>query len=122
MATAFIRCVARPEGRVPRLARGLRRLRSLAGLRGSQGLRHPWGFDAARTIGRVKHWPLLVPVLAASVLGLPLVLGWAPKEMAMLAMTFLVSAITLRPGRTHLMQGAVRRVVFAAFVCLAFVP
>ncbi|CAD5373142.1 Putative ionic transporter y4hA [Rubrivivax sp. A210] len=67
---------------------------------------------------------LTVPavVVAATWLDLPLVLGLAPKEMAMLAMTFLVSAITLGTGRTHLMQGAVHLVVFAAFVFLAFVP
>ena len=67
---------------------------------------------------------LTVPaVVTASVwLNLPLVLGLQPKEMAMLAMTFLVSAITLGSGRTHLMQGAVHLVVFAAFVFLAFVP
>ncbi len=67
---------------------------------------------------------LTVPavVLAAVLLKLPLVLGVAPKEMAMLAMTFLVSAITLGSGRTYLMQGAVHLVVFAAFLFLAFVP
>ena len=67
---------------------------------------------------------LTVPaVVVASVwLGLPLRLGLAPKEMAMLAMTFLVSAITLGSGRTHVMQGAVHVVVFAAFIFLAFVP
>ncbi len=67
---------------------------------------------------------LTVPaVVAAAVwLRLPLVLGLQPKEMAMLAMTFLVSAITLGSGRTHLMQGAVHLVVFAAFLFLAFVP
>lgn len=67
---------------------------------------------------------LTVPaVVVASVwLGLPLHLGLAPKEMAMLAMTFLVSAITLGSGRTHVMQGAVHVVVFAAFIFLAFVP
>jgi Ca2+:H+ antiporter len=67
---------------------------------------------------------LTVPavVVAAVWLKLPLVLGLQPKEMAMLAMTFLVSAITLGSGRTHLMQGAVHLVVFAAFVFLAFVP
>jgi len=67
---------------------------------------------------------LTVPavVLASVWLGLPLVLGLQPKEMAMLAMTFLVSAITLGSGRTHLMQGAVHLVVFAAFLFLAFVP
>jgi Ca2+:H+ antiporter len=67
---------------------------------------------------------LTVPavVLAALWFQLPLTLGLAPKEMAMLAMTFLVSAITLGSGRTHLMQGAVHLVVFAAFLFLAFVP
>ena len=67
---------------------------------------------------------LTVPavICAAVILKLPLVLGLAPKEMAMLAMTFLVSAITLGSGRTYLMQGAVHLVVFAAFLFLAFVP
>ena len=61
-------------------------------------------------------------VLAAMALGLPLVLGLAPKDMVMLAVTFLVSAITLGTGRTHMMQGAVHLVIFAAFLFLAFVP
>jgi Ca2+:H+ antiporter len=67
---------------------------------------------------------LTVPVVVAAAvwLDLPLVLGLQPKEMAMLALTFLVSAITLGSGRTHLMQGAVHLVVFAAFLFLAFVP
>jgi Ca2+:H+ antiporter len=67
---------------------------------------------------------LTVPavVVAATWLELPLVLGLEPKEMAMLAMTFVVSGITLASGRTYLMQGAVHLVVFAAFLFLAFVP
>ncbi len=67
---------------------------------------------------------LTVPavVVAAVWLKLPLVLGLQPKEMALLTMTFLVSAITLGSGRTHLMQGAVHLVVFAAFLFLALVP
>jgi Ca2+:H+ antiporter len=67
---------------------------------------------------------LTVPavVVAAAWLGLPLVLGLAPKEMAMLGMTFVMSGITLASGRTYVMQGAVHLVVFAAFVFLAFVP
>jgi Ca2+:H+ antiporter len=67
---------------------------------------------------------LTVPavVVASVLLELPLVLGLQAKEMAMLVMTFLVSAITLGSGRTHLMQGAVHLVVFAAFLFLAFVP
>ncbi len=40
----------------------------------------------------------------------------------MLALTFLVSAVTLGTGRTYLMQGAVYLVIFAAFLFLALVP
>jgi Ca2+:H+ antiporter len=63
-----------------------------------------------------------VVVLASILLGLPLVLGLEPKDMAMLALTFLVSAVTLGTGRTYVMQGAVHLVLFAAFLFLAFVP
>jgi Ca2+:H+ antiporter len=67
---------------------------------------------------------LTVPavVLASIAFGLPLVLGLDPKDMAMLAVTFLVSAVTLGSGRTYVMQGAVHLVLFAAFLFLAFVP
>ena len=63
-----------------------------------------------------------VVVLASAVFELPLVLGLEPKDMAMLALTFLVSAVTLGTGRTYVMQGAVHLVLFAAFLFLAFVP
>lgn len=63
-----------------------------------------------------------VVVLASRALNLPLVLGLEPKDMALLALTFLVSAVTLGTGRTYLMQGAVHLVLFAAFLFLAFVP
>jgi len=67
---------------------------------------------------------LTIPVVAiASVwLGIPLVLGLEPKDMALLAITFVVSSITLASGRTHLMQGAVHLVIFAAFLFLGLVP
>ena len=67
---------------------------------------------------------LTVPaVVAASVwLELPLVLGLEAKDMALLALTFVVGAITLASGRTNLMQGAVHLVIFAAFLFLALVP
>jgi len=67
---------------------------------------------------------LTVPavVVAALLLKLPLMLGLTPKDQAMLLMTFLVSAITLGSGRTHLMQGAVHLILFAAYLFLAFVP
>jgi Ca2+:H+ antiporter len=67
---------------------------------------------------------LTIPVvaIAAIAFGLPLVLGLEAKDMVMLAVTFLVSAITLGTGRTHMMQGAIHLVLFAAFLFLAFVP
>ena len=63
-----------------------------------------------------------VVVLSAFVFNLPLVLGLEPRDLVMLALTFLVSAVTLGAGRTHMMQGAVHVVIFAAFLFLAFVP
>ena len=67
---------------------------------------------------------LTIPVvaIAAVLLDIPLVLGLEAKDIAMLVLTFLVSAITLATGRTHLMQGAVHLVIFAAFLFLALVP
>ena len=44
------------------------------------------------------------------------------KDIAMLAVTFMVSTVTLSTGRTYLMQGAVHLVLFAAFLFLALVP
>jgi Ca2+:H+ antiporter len=60
--------------------------------------------------------------VASVVLGIPLILGLGPKDLVMLALTFLLSVVTLTTGRTHMMQGAVHLVVFAAFLFLAFVP
>jgi Ca2+:H+ antiporter len=67
---------------------------------------------------------LTIPVVAAAsvVLGIPLILGLGPKDLVMLALTLLLSVVTLATGRTHMMQGAVHLVVFAAFLFLAFVP
>jgi Ca2+:H+ antiporter len=63
-----------------------------------------------------------VVIVAAIMLDLPLTLGLDAKDMVMLAVTFLVSAMTLNTGRTHIMQGAVHLVICAAFLFLAFVP
>ena len=67
---------------------------------------------------------LTVPVVivAAMIFQLPLVLGLDPTDIAMLTLTFLVSAFTLGTGRTYMMQGAVHLVLFAAFLFLAVVP
>jgi Ca2+:H+ antiporter len=63
-----------------------------------------------------------VVVLASIAFDLPLVLGLDPKDMVLLAVTFVVGAVTLGTGRTYIMQGAVHLVLFAAFLFLALVP
>ena len=63
-----------------------------------------------------------VVVLASAAFKLPLVLGLESKDIVMLMLTFLVSAVTLGTGRTYLMQGAVHLVLFAAYLFLSFVP
>ena len=63
-----------------------------------------------------------VVVLASIAFKLPLILGLEAKDIALLAMTFVMSAFTLGTGRTYVMQGAVHLVVFAAFLVLALVP
>jgi Ca2+:H+ antiporter len=74
--------------------------------------------SALATIG------LTIPsvALASAWLDLPLVLGLDAKDLVLLVLAFVVSTITLGTGRTHLMQGAVHLVIFAAFLFLTLVP
>lgn len=67
---------------------------------------------------------LSIPAVAlvAHLLDTPLTLGLDPKDIVLLAVTLLVSAITLAGGRATVLQGAVHLVLFAAFLFLAFVP
>ena len=67
---------------------------------------------------------LTIPVVAAAslVLGIPVTLGLAPKDLVLLALTFVVGAITLGSGRSNLLHGAVHLVVFAAYLFLSLVP
>ncbi len=55
-------------------------------------------------------------------LDIPLVLGLAPKEIVLLAVTFWVCSLTLTTGRASLMQGALHLVLFAAFLFLTLFP
>ena len=62
-------------------------------------------------------------VLVCVLFDLPIVLGLEPKDIALLALTFLVCAIGVGAGgRTNMMQGVVQLVIFAAFLFLAIVP
>ncbi|WP_293677496.1 ionic transporter y4hA [uncultured Phenylobacterium sp.] len=67
---------------------------------------------------------LTIPAVAAVavLLGEPLVLGLGPKEMVMLALSFVVSALTLAGGRTTVLHGAIHLVIFAVFAYLLVVP
>jgi len=74
--------------------------------------------SALATIG------LTIPAVAlvSLLIDMPLVLGLPAKEIGLLALTLLVSTITLAVGRATVLQGAVHLVLFAAFMFLAVVP
>ena len=74
--------------------------------------------SALATIG------LTIPAVAAVsiVIGQPLELGLDVKDQVLLALTLLVSAITLATGRTTVLQGIVHLVIFAVFLFFAVVP
>lgn len=74
--------------------------------------------SALATIG------LTIPTVAVTsiVLGLRLDLGLPPKEMILLVLTLMISAMTLAGGRSTVLQGAVHLVLFAVFLFLAVVP
>jgi Ca2+:H+ antiporter len=74
--------------------------------------------SALATIG------LTIPAVAATsiALGLQLDLGLPPKEMVLLVLTLMISAMTLAGGRSTVLQGAVHLVLFAVFLFLAIVP
>jgi Ca2+:H+ antiporter len=96
---------------------------SLAAVRAALGNRLQTSLNLAlgsalATIG------LTIPAVAAVsiVMGQPLALGLDAKDQALLAVTLLLSAITLATGRTTVLQGVVHIVIFAAFLFFAVAP
>ena len=67
---------------------------------------------------------LTIPSVAvlSMLIDLPLELGLRPTETVLLALTLVVSAITLAGGRSTVLHGAVHLVIFGAFLFLSFVP
>jgi Ca2+:H+ antiporter len=67
---------------------------------------------------------LTIPAVAVAsiVLGQPLELGLGAKDTVLLALTLLLSVITLGTGRTTVLQGIVHLVIFAVFLFFAIVP
>lgn len=74
--------------------------------------------SALATIG------LTIPVVAVTSLSLDMTLdlGLPKKEIALLALTLLISAMTLSRGRATVLQGAVHLVLFTVFLFLAVIP
>jgi Ca2+:H+ antiporter len=67
---------------------------------------------------------LTIPAVALASVWLsgPLVLGLGPTHMLMLALTVVVSSLTVVPGRATPLQGGVHLVLFAAYLELAVNP
>jgi Ca2+:H+ antiporter len=67
---------------------------------------------------------LTIPAIAVASIWLdgPLTLGLGPTQMVLLAITAVVGALTVVPGRATLQQGGVHLVLFASFVFYAFNP
>lgn len=74
--------------------------------------------SALATIG------LTVPIIVglSIVFGWTLTLGLDAKGITLLALTLLVSAMSLSTGRTTVLQGAVHLVIFAFFLFTSFAP
>ena len=67
---------------------------------------------------------LTIPAVAVVSIALrqPLELGLNAKEQVLLALTLLLSVITLGTGRTSVLQGMVHLLIFAVFLFFAVVP
>ena len=67
---------------------------------------------------------LTIPAIAVATIWLdgPLVLGLGPTQMVLLAVTAVVAALTVLPGRATLQEATVHLVIAAAFVFLAVRP
>jgi len=67
---------------------------------------------------------LTIPAIAIASIWIdgPLVLGLGSTQIVLVAITGLVGALTVLPGRATLQEGGVHLVLFAAFLFLAFFP
>ncbi|MBB3726429.1 calcium:proton antiporter [Nonomuraea dietziae] len=67
---------------------------------------------------------LTIPTIAvvSIITGSSLALGLGPLQMVLLALTVVVTTLTVAPGRATLMQGTVHLVLFGAFLFLAVSP
>jgi Ca2+:H+ antiporter len=67
---------------------------------------------------------LTIPAIALASIWLsgPLLLGLGPTQLVLLALTVVVSVLTVVPGRATRLQGEVHLVLLAAYMFLAVIP
>ncbi|MFL6065763.1 MAG: calcium:proton antiporter [Friedmanniella sp.] len=67
---------------------------------------------------------LTIPVIALATIWIdvPLQLGLGPTQMVLLALTVVITVLTVVPGRATRLQGVVHLVLLAAFLFLAILP
>ncbi|WP_411374477.1 calcium:proton antiporter [Arthrobacter sp. MPF02] len=67
---------------------------------------------------------LTIPAIAVAMIWLegPLILGLEPTQMVLLALTVIVGALTVAPGRATRLQGTIHLIIFAAFIFLSINP
>ncbi|MEU3448499.1 ionic transporter y4hA [Streptomyces thermolilacinus] len=96
---------------------------TLAALRAARGGRFQTSLNLAYG-SAIASIGLTVPTIALASVWLPgtLVLGLGPVHLVLLALTAVVSALTVVPGRATLLQSGVHLLLFAAFVFLSFSP
>ncbi|MGC9671343.1 calcium:proton antiporter [Planosporangium sp. 12N6] len=68
---------------------------------------------------------LTIPTIAFTsifVTGRRLTLGLGPKELVLLALTVVITVLTVAPGRSTVLQATVHLAIFVAFLFLSFTP
>ncbi|MEY2884398.1 MAG: hypothetical protein RL490_2122 [Pseudomonadota bacterium] len=67
---------------------------------------------------------LTIPAVAlvSLLLGFPLTLGLEPEDVLLLILSLMLAALSLRTGRTTILNGVVHLIVFATYIFLVIVP
>ncbi len=96
---------------------------------GAAAVRAAWGNQMQASLNlalgsAMASIGLTIPVIAvlSEIIDTPLLLGLAPVQVVLLAITMFVAALTITPGRSTVMQGGVHLVLFAGFVVLSASP
>ena len=96
---------------------------------GAAAVRAAWGNQMQSSLNlalgsAMASIGLTIPVIAvlSQIIDTPLLLGLAPVQVVLFALTMFVAALTITPGRSTVMQGGVHLVLFAGFVVLSASP